>query len=166
MSYYYIGVYFKVVVILGEMVLVYDVLLQNVYLYMGLVYLNLKERNRVCMVFEQVVNFSFDLKVKEQVFYNYVLCIYEIFYFLFVELVIVFECFLNEFLNLFYMECVNDYLIEVYMNICSYEVVLKFIVKIEYLGICIMEVKQKILFWLGIQVFVNVCFQEVLEFFN
>lgn len=108
---------------------------------MGFVYLYLVEKNKVCMVFEQVVVLNVNLKIKEQVVYNYVLCIYEIFYLVFGELVIVFEKFFNEFLNLEYVEMVSSYLVEVYMNIWSYEVVLKLIDCIVYFGKCILEVK-------------------------
>ena len=146
MSYYYTGVYSKAAATLGEMASVHDALSQNAYLHMGLAYLNLKERNRARMAFEQAANFSFDPKVKEQALYNYALCIHETSYSPFAESVTVFERFLNEFPNSPYTERVNDYLIEVYMNTRSYEAALKSIAKIEHPGTRIMEAKQKILF--------------------
>ena len=166
MSYYYTGVYSKAAATLGEMASVHDALSQNAYLHMGLAYLNLKERNRARMAFEQAANFSFDPKVKEQALYNYALCIHETSYSPFAESVTVFERFLNEFPNSPYTERVNDYLIEVYMNTRSYEAALKSIAKIEHPGTRIMEAKQKILFRLGTQAFANARFQEALEFFN
>ena len=132
MSYYYTGVYSKAAATLGEMASVHDALSQNAYLHMGLAYLNLKERNRARMAFEQAANFSFDPKVKEQALYNYALCIHETSYSPFAESVTVFERFLNEFPNSPYTERVNDYLIEVYMNTRSYEAALKSIAKIEH----------------------------------
>lgn len=155
MSYYYTGVYSKAAATLGEMASVHDALSQNAYLHMGLAYLNLKERNRARMAFEQAANFSFDPKVKEQALYNYALCIHETSYSPFAESVTVFERFLNEFPNSPYTERVNDYLIEVYMNTRSYEAALKSIAKIEHPGTRIMEAKQKILFRLGTQAFAN-----------
>lgn len=166
MSYYYTGVYSKAAATLGEMASVHDALSQNAYLHMGLAYLNLKERNRARMAFEQAANFSFDPKVKEQALYNYALCIHETSYSPFAESVTVFERFLNEFPNSPYTERVNDYLIEAYMNTRSYEAALKSIAKIEHPGTRIMEAKQKILFRLGTQAFANARFQEALELFN
>lgn len=128
---------------------------------MGLAYLNLKERNRARMAFEQAANFSFDPKVKEQALYNYALCIHETSYSPFAESVTVFERFLNEFPNSPYTERVNDYLIEVYMNTRSYEAALKSIAKIEHPGTRIMEAKQKILFRLGTQAFANARFRRL-----
>lgn len=166
MSYYYTGVYSKAAETLGETTSVSDAMAQNAYLHMGLAYLNLKERNQARMAFEQASATDFDPKVKEQALYNYALCIHETSYSPFAESVTVFERFLNEFPGSSYVERVNDYLIEVYMNTRSYEAALKSIAKIQRPGTRIMEAKQKILFRLGTQAFANADFPGAVEYFD
>lgn len=166
MSYYYTGVYSKAAATLGETTSINDALSQNAFLHMGLAYLNLKERSRARMAFEQAANYNYDPKVKEQALYNYALCIHETSYSPFAESVTVFERFLNEFPNSPYAERVNDYLIEVYMNTRSYEAALKSIAKIEHPSARILEAKQKILFRLGTQAFANSDFRQAIDYFD
>ena len=166
MSYYHTGAYSKATEMLGRTTMEQDALAQNANLHMGLVYLQLKERNQARMAFEQASVADHDLAVKEQALYNYALCIHETSYSPFAESVTVFERFLNEFPASRYRERVNDYLVETYMNTRSYDAALKSIAKISKPGPRIMEAKQKILFRLGTQAFANARFEEALQFFN
>jgi TolA-binding protein len=145
MSYYHTGAYSKATEMLGRTTMEQDALAQNANLHMGLAYLQLKERNQARMAFEQASVADHDLAVKEQALYNYALCIHETSYSPFAESVTVFERFLNEFPASRYRERVNDYLVETYMNTCSYDAALKSIAKISKPGPRIMEAKQKIL---------------------
>ena len=166
MSYFHTGVYYKANTNLGKVVTVSDPLTQNAYLHMGLAYLHLKQRNQARMSFEQAAVSDFDQKVKEQALYNYALCIHETSYSAFAESVTVFERFLNEFPNSPYAEKVNDYLIDVYMNTRSYDAALQSIAKIQYPGNRIMEAKQKLLYRLGTEAFVNADFAKAIDYFN
>lgn len=166
MSYYYTGVYSKAISALGEVTSADDALSQNAYLHLGLASLNLKERSRARMAFEQASRSDYDMQVKEQALYNYALCIHETSYSPFAESVTVFERFLNEFPQSSYAERVNDYLVEVYLNTRSYEAALKSIAKIEHPGTRIMEAKQKILFRLGTQSFANADFPQAISYLD
>lgn len=166
MSFFYTGVYSEAAAALGEVTTVQDALTQNAYLHMGLAYLQLKERNRARMAFEQASAMNYDRDIKEQAFYNYALCIHETSYSPFAESVTVFERFLNEFPNSVYTEKVNDYLIEVYMNTRSYMAALKSIAKISRPGSRILEAKQKLLFRLGTQAFAQAAFENAIEYFS
>lgn len=166
MSFFYTGVYSEAAAALGEVTTVQDALTQNAYLHMGLAYLQLKERNRARMAFEQASAMNYDRDIKEQAFYNYALCIHETSYSPFAESVTVFERFLNEFPNSTYTEKVNDYLIEVYMNTRSYMAALKSIAKISRPGSRILEAKQKLLFRLGTQAFAQAAFENAIEYFS
>ena len=166
MSLYRTGAFSKVPDCLGQVVAEKDALSQNAYLHMGLAYLQLKDRNLARMAFEQASVADEDKAVKEQALYNYALCIHETSYSPFAESVTVFERFLNEFPNSLYRDRVNDYLVETYMNTRSYDAALKSIAKISQPGPRILEAKQKILFRLGTQAFVNADFVQARQYFD
>lgn len=166
MSYYQTGVYSKAVDALNKATGRPDALAQNAYLHSGLAYLQLKDRTRARMAFEQASAMTFDRNVQEQALYNYALCIHETSYSPFAESVTVFERFLNEFPHSAYSEEANDYLIEVYMNTRSYDAALRSIEKIKQPGVRILEAKQKILFRLGTQAFANADFPTAVDYFN
>ena len=156
LSYYHSGVYTKAANTLGEVATGNDALSQNTYLHMGLSYLQMGDKNKARMAFEQASASNANMQIKEQAAYNYALCIHETSYSAFGESVTVFEKFLNEFPNSQY----------VYMNTRSYEAALKSIERITHPGAAILEAKQKILFHLGTQSFANTQFQEAIGYFN
>ena len=166
MSCYQTGVYTQVPVILGEVTTEKDALTQNAWLHIGLAYLQLSDKNKARMAFEQAAASDADLKIKEQAAYNYALCIHETSYSAFGESVTVFEKFLNEFPHSQYADKVSDYLVEVYMNTRSYDAALKSIERITRPSRAILEAKQKILFQLGTQAFANTQFEQAIQFFS
>lgn len=166
MSCYQCGVYTKVPTILGEVTIANDALSQNAYLHMGLAYLQLADKTKARMAFEQAAASSADMKIKEQAAYNYALCIHETSYSAFGESVTVFEKFLNEFPNSVYADKVSNYLVEVYMNTRSYDAALKSIERITHPSKAILEAKQKILFQLGTQSFANAQFEQAIGYFS
>ncbi|MBQ8502371.1 MAG: tetratricopeptide repeat protein [Bacteroides sp.] len=166
MSCYHCGVYTQVPTILGGVTLQDDALTQNAYLHMGLAYLQLGDKHKARMAFEQAAAGRADLSVKEQAAYNHALCIHETAYSAFGESVTVFENFLNEFPSSPYADKVSSYLVEVYMNTRSYEAALQSIERIGHPGRAILEAKQKILFQLGTQAFANTQFKQAINYFE
>ncbi len=166
LSYYQTKVYSKAAEVLGKVTTVNDGLTQNAYLHMGLSYLQLAEKNKARMAFEQAAASNINLQIKEQAAYNYALCLHETSYSAFGESVTAFEKFLNEFPNSIYTEKVSSYLVEVYMNTRSYEAALKSIQRIAKPSAQIMEAKQKLLFQLGTQAFANASFEQALQYLN
>lgn len=166
MSYFNTGVYSKAAIALNEADSGKDALAQNAYLHQGLAYLNLKDRTRARMAFEQASAMTADKQIREQALYNYALCLHETSYSPFAESVIVFERFLNEFPNSVYTEKVNDYLVEVYTNTRSYASALSSIAKISHPGSRILEAKQKLLFRMGTQLFAQSDFDGAIDYFT
>ena len=99
---------------------------RTAYLHMGLSYLQLAEKNKARMAFEQAAASNANMQIKEQqAAYNYALCLHETSFSAFGESVTAFEKFLNEFPTSPYAEKVSSYLVEVYMNTRSYDAALK-----------------------------------------
>lgn len=166
LSYYQTGVYSQAASALGEVVKTDDALTQNAYLHLGLSYLQLMEKNKARMAFQQAAASDANRSIKEQASYNHALCIHETSFSAFGESVTVFENFLNEFPNSVYTEKISDYLVDVYLNTRSYEAALSSIERISKPGTRIMEAKLKILFQLGTQSFANASFQQAIDYFN
>lgn len=166
LSYYQTKVYSKAAEILGKVTTTDDALTQNAYLHMGLSYLQLAEKNKARMAFEQAAASNANPQIKEQAAYNYALCLHETSFSAFGESVTAFEKFLNEFPTSSYADKVSSYLVEVYMNTRSYEAALKSIDRIARPSTQILEAKQKILFQLGTQSFANANFEQALQYLN
>ena len=166
LSYYRCGMFTRVPAVLGEVTMGSDALAQNAYLQMGLAYLQLADKSKARMAFEQAAASDADRAVKEQAAYNYALCIHETAYSAFGESVTVFEKFLNDFPQSPYADRISTYLVEVYMNTRSYEAALLSIERIAHPGAAILEAKQKILFQLGTQAFANTQFDKAADCLN
>lgn len=166
LSYYETGAYANASATLGEVITTDDALAQNAYLHVGLSYLQLGEKTKARMAFEQAAASNADMRVKEQAAYNYALSVHDTSFSAFGESVTVFEKFLNEFPNSAYAEKISGYLVDVYLNTKSYEAALGSIERIVQPTARIMEAKQKILFQLGTQAFVNTAFDKAVSYFN
>lgn len=166
LSYYQTQVYSKAAECLGQVTTLQDALAQNAYLHMGLAYLQLAEKNKARLAFEQAAASNANMKIKEQAAYNYALCLHETSFSAFGESVTAFEKFLNEFPTSPYAEKVSSYLVEVYMNTRSYDAALTSIERIAQPSAQILEAKQKILFQLGTQSFANANFNQALTYLN
>lgn len=165
-SYYEAKVYSGAVQVLNDITAGGDELSQSAYLYLGYSYLKMLDKNKARMAFEQAASSDFNQQIKEHALYNYALCIHETSYSAFDESVNVFERFLNTFPHSVYTSKISEYLVEVYMNTKSYEAALKSIAKISSPSAPIMEAKQKILFRLGTQSFINTDFEQAILYFN
>lgn len=166
LSRYRCGVYSQVPAALVQVTSADDALAQNAWLHLGLAYLQLADKTKARMAFEQAAASRADRQVTEQAAYNYALCIHETSYSAFGESVTVFEKFLNEFPSSPYADRIGSYLVEVYMHTRSYEAALRSIERITQPGRTILEAKQKILFQLGTQAFANTRFEQAIGYFD
>ena len=158
MVYYHTGVYSQAAEMLGKATVPDDHLTQNAYYHMGLSYLQMADKVKARMAFEQASRLDYDAAIKEVAAYNYALCLHETDYSAFGESVTAFENFLNDYPTSAYAEKVSSYLVEVYMSTRSYDMALRSIERIARPSARILEAKQRILFQLGTERLVNADF--------
>ncbi len=132
-----------------------DAIAQGALLHTGIIMLDRKDENAARMAFEQASIMTHDDKVREDAMYNYALCLHRTRYSPFAESVKVFEQFLNDYPESEHAGQVEGYLVEVYMNTHNYDVALQSINKIKTPSAEILKAKQKILYRLGVQEFIN-----------
>ena len=150
---YRCGVFTPVPGLLGDVTGPDDALTQNAYLHMGLAYLQLADKNKARMAFEQAAASDADPGVKEQAAYNYALCIHETAFDPFGQSVGVFERFLNDYPRSPYADRISGYLVDVYLTTRSYGAALESIERIARPGTTLLKAKQRILFQIGTQQF-------------
>ena len=143
-----------------------DAMTQNAYLHQGIIQLKFNDMRKARLAFELAAAMNCDNNVREEALYNYALCIHQTRYSPFAESVKVFEQFLNEYPNSPHAAQVNKYLVEVYMNTRNYDVALQSIAKIENPGESILEAKQKILYRLGVQAFIDNDMPKCIDYMN
>ena len=143
-----------------------DAIAQNALLHLGIINLEENNANAARIAFEQAANMQHDDKVREEALYNYALCLHQTRYSPFAESVKIFEQFLNEYPNSQHCDQVNKYLVEVYMNTRNYDVALQSINKITTPSPLILEAKQKVLYRLGVQEYINGNMNKAIDYFN
>lgn len=155
LSYFQTGKYKDAVAPLDKSTGLSDAITQNAYLHLGIIQLHFNDITKARLAFEQAANMNYDSRIREEALYNYALCIHQTRYSPFAESVKVFERFLNEYPNSPHATQVSKYLVEVYMNTRNYDVALKSIEKIRKPSHSILEAKQKVLYRLGVQAFID-----------
>lgn len=143
-----------------------DAVAQSSLLHTGIIMLEKKEENAARMAFEQASTMTHDNKVREEAMYNYALCLHRTRYSPFAESVKVFELFLNDYPESEHAKKVEGYLVEVYMNTHNYDVALQSINKIKSPSAEILKAKQKILYRLGVQEFINGNMNSAISFMD
>ena len=143
-----------------------DIVAQNSLLHLGIICLQEENMASARMAFEQAANMDCDNKLREEALYNYALCIHQTRYSPFAESVKIFERFLNEYPQSPHADQVNKYLVEVYMNTHNYDVALQSIEKIAAPSPMIYEAKQKVLYRLGAQEYINGNMDKAIDYFN
>ncbi len=166
LSYFRNQVFSKVPTALSQVTTEDDALSQNANLHNGLAYLQLGEKNRARMAFQQAATSDADLELKEQAAYNYALAVHETSYSAFGESVTAFEQFLNDFPNSRYADQVSNHLVDVYTSTRSYDAALKSIKRIKNPNARIQQAKTRILFQLGTQAFANTEFDQAIDYFT
>ena len=143
-----------------------DAVAQSSLLHTGIIMLEKNDENGARIAFELASSMTHDDKVREEAMYNYALCLHRTRYSPFAESVKVFELFLNDYPNSEHAKMVENYLVEVYMNTHNYDVALQSINKIKSPSAEILKAKQKILYRLGVQEFINGNMNEAISYMD
>ena len=166
MSYFQTGRYREAVAPLDKATGAPDAVTQNAYLHLGIIQLHFNDITKARLAFEQAAGMNYDSRIREEALYNYSLCIHQTRYSPFAESVTVFERFLNEYPNSPHAPQVGRYLVEVYMNTRNYDVALRSIEKIKKPSAAILEAKQKVLYRMGVQAFIDKDLKGSINYMN
>ena len=135
-------------------------------IHTGIIKLKNDDKNGARIAFEQAATMVHDDVTREEALYNYAISLHQTGYSPFAESVKIFEQFLNDYPTSTHTPQVEKYLVEVYMNTRNYDVALNSIEKIKKPSNEILEAKQKILYRMGVQNFIDGDMNGAIEFMN
>ena len=166
LSCYRCGVYSEMPDVLTAVTGTDDALSQNAYLHIGLAYLQMGDKAKARMAFEQAAASPADPAVQEQAAYNYALTLHDTSYSAFGESVTAFERFLNNYPHSAYADRISSYLVDVYTETRNYHTALQSIERIQHPTPQILSVKADILYQLGTEAFANADYPTAINYFR
>ena len=143
-----------------------DELTQNAFLHKGMIALEQNDANGARLAFELASQMNHNDALREEALYNYALCLHKGNHSAFGEGVKTFEKFLNEYPDSRHASTIAGQLVNVYMNTKNYDVALESINKINEPSDEILKAKQKILYRLGVQEFINEDYKTSIDYMN
>lgn len=132
-----------------------DAIAQNSLLHIGLIHLDNDNIKDARLVLGRAAGMRYDDNVREEALYNYAMCIHETNYSPFGESVKTFEQFINDYPKSRHADKVAEFLAQEYNNTHNYDIALQSINKINTPTPMILEAKQKLLYRMGVQEFIN-----------
>lgn len=156
MAYYQLQQYDKAITALSKTTAKkVDRLTQNAYYHIALSNLQLGNKAKARMAFEQASNADFDKNIQEDALYNYALVTYEMSYQPFNESIGAFERFLKEFPNSKYKDKVHGYMVNAYLTTNNYEEAYASIKKLNSKSAQVKEAEQRVLFGMATNAIAN-----------
>ncbi|MBQ5896432.1 MAG: tetratricopeptide repeat protein [Bacteroidaceae bacterium] len=143
-----------------------DAIAQNSLLHLGFIHLDNEDAKSARLAFGRAAEMRHDDRVREEALYNYAMCIHATNYSPFGESVKTFEQFLNDYPKSKHADKVGEFLVEEYTNTRNYEIALQSINKINNPSAKILEAKQKMLYRMGAQEFVNGNMEGTINYMN
>lgn len=125
------------------------------YLLLGQTYLLCGQVQNARMSFERASRISTEAEVREAAAYNYAVLVHETHSSPFDEEITVFENFLNQYPNSRYADRAGEYLTEVYLTTRNYDAALASIERIKSPTTAVRAARQRLLYRLGVQEYVN-----------
>ncbi|MBR1378090.1 MAG: tetratricopeptide repeat protein [Bacteroidaceae bacterium] len=132
-----------------------DEMAQSAWLNAGVCYVFSQNKKQAQIAFQQASELNANPTMQEEALYNYALTLHEGNTMGFGESVGVFERFLNQFPNSKYASSVGKHLSEVYFTTRNYKAALESINKIKNPSTEILQAKQRVIYNLGVQDFMN-----------
>lgn len=143
-----------------------DGIAQQAYMLLGQTYLSIGETHNARLAFERAASYNSNPQIQEAAAYNYAVMIHETACSPFNEEVTMFENFLNQYPHSRYADKASEYLVEVYMTTRNYEAALASIAKIKNPSLKVRTARQRLLYQLGVQSFVNGNIAAATDYFN
>jgi TolA-binding protein len=125
------------------------------YLLLGQTYLNSGQALNARLAFERAASTTGDPEAQEAAAYNYAVMVHQTQCSPFDEEITVFEDFLNKYPNSQYADKASEYLTEVYLTTRNYETALASLDRIKKPTSTLQAARQRLLYRLGIQNYVN-----------
>ncbi len=143
-----------------------DAIAQNSLLHLGLIQLDNNDAKSARLALGRAAEMRYDDRVREEALYNYAMCVHETNYSPFGESVKTFEQFLNDYPKSTHADKVGEILVEEYNKTRNYDIALQSINKINNPSANILEAKQKMLYRMGVQEFVNGNMEETIGYMD
>ncbi|MDR2520783.1 MAG: tetratricopeptide repeat protein [Bacteroidales bacterium OttesenSCG-928-I14] len=166
LSYFQLKKYNETIKYLTKNCYLNNVLGQNLYMYLGKTYLLIGEDEKALCSFETASKMDFNIIVKENATYNYAMLLYKNFAKNSEKVVDIMKNFIKTYPNSIYREKINNALITAYLILQNYESALTSIEKIEFPDRKLLEIKQKIHYYLGKVYFQNKLYDYAIQNFN
>ena len=146
-----------------------NILGQNIYLYLGQAYLLMGNHEKALLSFKNASEMNFNVTAKEIATYNYAMLSYQIYQTSTTnleEVINIMKNFINTYPKSIYYDKINNILINIYLITQNYEAALASIDKVKSFNKTLLEIKQKLYYYLGCVAFNKNYYNLAIENFN
>lgn len=143
-----------------------DSLSQSAYYYIGSAGLKAEQKAEARAAFKMAAEFDQDKELQEDALFNYAKLAYELSYHPYDDAIIAFEQFIEKYPNSPRLDNAYEYLLGVYYTTKNYEEALKSIDRINSKDLRLLDAKQRIAYYRGVELFNQGKFIEALDLFT
>lgn len=140
-----------------------DQVSQNAYYYLGACYLNAHDKKRARVAFEAASQFDFDSAIQEDAWFQYLKLNYELGFSPFNEIINSFVAFIEKFPKSAYIDQAYDYVGKAFVTTKNYKDALATLEKIKQKNNRTYAAMQRLAYYRGIELFIDLKFQETIE---
>lgn len=143
-----------------------DSLSQSAYYYIGSAALKTDRKSEARTAFKFASEYEADLDVQEDALFNYAKLAYELSYHPYNDAIEAFELFISEYPESNKLDDAYEYLLGVYYTTKNYEAALRSIDRINSKDIRLLDARQRISYYRGVELFKQGDYQEAIELFR